>query len=42
VSSNSDQYMAVGFGLFVALGLACVLYRPRIQQPERRVFGLPL
>ncbi len=31
----SDEYIAVGLGLFVALGLAYALYRPKVQRSER-------
>ena len=34
-SSNSDQFVAVGLGVFVALSLAYALYRPRVQQSHR-------
>jgi len=34
VRSQSDQYVAVGLALFVILGLAYALYRPRVQQSK--------
>ncbi|MCP4306086.1 MAG: hypothetical protein GY788_14650, partial [bacterium] len=33
--NHSDQYIAVGFALFVILGVAYVLYRPRVQQSKQ-------
>jgi hypothetical protein len=33
--SQSDQYIAVGLALFVVLGVAYALYRPRIQQSKQ-------
>ncbi|MGI9601524.1 MAG: hypothetical protein ACR2QE_06555 [Acidimicrobiales bacterium] len=33
--SEADQWVAVGLGMFVALGLAYSLYRPRVQRSER-------
>ncbi len=33
--NHSDQFIAVGFALFVILGVAYVLYRPRVQQSKQ-------